>query len=48
MQCMILFADLNDIGLYDYEISGEVADNYEFMLRRVPDGDWELCNWGYR
>lgn len=48
MQCMILYCDLNDIGLYDYEIGGEVAGDYEFVVRRVPGGDWELCNWGYR
>jgi len=48
MQCMILFADLNDMGLYDYEISGEVAGDYEFVVRRLPGGDWEVCNWGYR
>lgn len=48
MQCMILYCDLNDIGLHDYEIGGEVTRDYEFVVRRVPDGNWELCNWGYR
>ena len=48
MQCMILYCDLNHIGLYDYEIGGAVAGDYEYVVRRVPGGEWELCNWGYR
>ena len=44
---MKLLADLNDIGLYDYEISGEVASDYGFILYREPGGAWEIGNWGY-
>lgn len=46
---MQLFADLNDMGLYDYEIAAYgVAKDYGFILYRDKDGgEWEVCNWGY-
>lgn len=44
-----LFADLNGMSFYDYEIAAYgVAGDYGFILYRDKDGGaWEVCNWGY-
>lgn len=45
---MQLFADLNSMRLYDYEIaSWGVARDYGFILYRDEGGAWEVYNWGY-
>lgn len=46
---MQLFADLNGMSFYDYEIAAYgVAGDYGFILYRDKDGGaWEVCNWGY-
>lgn len=46
---MQLFADLNGMSFYDYEIAAcGVAGDYGFILYRDKDGGaWEVCNWGY-
>lgn len=46
---MQLFADLNGMGFYDYEIAAYgVAKDYGFNVYRDKDGGaWEVCNWGY-
>ena len=43
-----LFADLNSMALWDYEIAGYgVAKDYLFILYREPGGEWVVGNWGY-
>lgn len=46
---MQLFADLNGMSFYDFEIAAYgVAGDYGFILYRDKDGGvWEVCNWGY-
>ena len=46
---MQLFADLNGMSFYDYEIASYgVAKDYGFILYRDKNGgEWEVCNWGY-
>ena len=45
---ILLFADLNSMELWDYEIAGYgVAKDYLFILYREPGGEWVVCNWGY-
>lgn len=45
---ILLFADLNSMELWDYEIAGHaVAKNYLFILYREPGGEWYVANWGY-
>lgn len=41
---MELFCDLDDICMRDFEVGGY---DYGFILRRTPDGAWEVINWGY-
>ena len=45
---ILLFADLNSMELWDYEIAGYgIAKDYLFILYRVPGGEWVVSNWGY-
>ena len=46
---MQLFADLNGMSFYDFEIASyAVARDYGFILYRDKNGgEWEVCNWGY-
>ena len=45
---ILLFADLNSMELWDYEIAGYgVAKDYLFILYREPGGEWYVANWGY-
>ncbi len=48
LEGMLLFADLNSMELWDYEIAGHaVAKDYLFVLYREPGGKWYVANWGY-
>ena len=48
LEGMMLFADINDISMYDFEIAAaNVARNYEFILYREPTGAWWVGNHGY-
>ena len=45
---ILLFADLNSMELWDYEIAGYgIAKDYLFILYREPGGEWVVGNWGY-
>ncbi len=45
---ILLFADLNSMELWDYEIAGyAIARDYLFILYREPGGEWVVGNWGY-
>lgn len=45
---ILLFADLNSMELWDFEIAGYgVAKDYLFYLYRDPGGEWVVGNWGY-
>lgn len=45
---ILLFADLNSMEMWDYEIAGYgVAKDYQFYLYREPGGEWVVGNWGY-
>lgn len=45
---ILLFADLNSMEMWDYEIAGYgVARDYQFYLYREPGGEWVVGNWGY-
>ncbi len=45
---MELYADLNAIELYDFEIADDVADDYSITLYREENGSWWIGNWGYK
>lgn len=48
LEGILLFADLNSMELWDYEIAGYgIARNYQFYLYREPGGEWYVANWGY-
>lgn len=48
MEGILLFADLNSMELWNYEIAGYgVAKDYLFILYREPGGEWYVANWGY-
>ncbi len=48
LEGILLFADLNSMELWDYEIAGYgVAKDYLFILYREPGGEWYVANWGY-
>lgn len=45
---ILLFADLNSMELWDFEIAGySIARDYMFYLQREPGGEWVVVNWGY-
>lgn len=45
---ILLFADLNSMELWDYEIAGyDIATDYLFYLYREPGSEWYVANWGY-
>ena len=45
---ILLFADLNSMELWDYEIAANaIAKDYLFILYREPSGEWVVSNWGY-
>ena len=43
-----LFADLNAIELYDYEIADDIAEDYSITLYREENGSWWIGGWGYK
>jgi hypothetical protein len=48
LEGMLLYADLNSMEMWDYEIAGYgVAKDYLFILYREPGGEWVVANWGY-
>jgi len=45
---MRLYADLNDIAMYDYEIAAYgIAKDYIFILCCEEGGNWQVINFGY-
>lgn len=43
-----LFADLNAIELYDYEVADDIAEDYSITLYREENGSWWIGGWGYK
>jgi|GEM_PF-4032967 len=41
------YCDISMISLHDYEIAGEVAEDYIYTLFRTTSGSWMVCNYGY-
>lgn len=47
VESILLYADLSSMELWDFEIAGRLAKDYQFFLQRDQDGKWVVSNWGY-
>lgn len=44
---ILFYTDLSSMELWDFEIAGRLAMDYQFVLYREPNGEWVVRNWGY-
>lgn len=47
VESILLYADLSSMELWDFEIAGSMAKDYQFYLQRDQDGGWVVSDWGY-
>lgn len=47
VESILLYADLSSMELWDFEIAGRLAKDYQFVLQRDQDGKWVVSSWGY-